>query len=339
MISDRLVAFTGNKNCDVKGKKNMLCGFCRFKRCLALGMSRSASKTGRYTHEKRAQDVLEVQRLSSGMSALVISELEVKDLVQKLISAHANVITSAHVPEQVMMQLALEKLEEFQLKKEMFGFEDILTPEQYDEVFQTTGLDLDERKAHMKSVARDLDIWAHGYVRFGKGVPGFSDLPLNDQANLLKLARVEVWFLGAYRGFLNDYDVFYAPNGVCKHRCELERILGKEHIDYAFELASCLQKINLSQEEVVVLKAVCLTFSDRCDMESSANVEEIQWKMLRCFLHLIHKNHSDQTLFYKVMNWVIAVRDLTEFSRKSLWNTHFADAIRSSTTLVDMFLV
>ena len=74
-------------------------------------------------------------------------------------------------------------------------------------------------------------------------------------------------------------------------------------------------------------------------MEGADEVEEIQWRMLRCFLHLIRKNHSDQTLFYKVMNCVVAMRNLTELSRKALCNTHFADAIRSNSSLVDMILI
>ena len=339
VVSERPFAVTGDKNCVIKGKKTALCGFCRFKQCLALGMSKTASKTGRYTHAKRAQNVLEVQRLVSGTSMLTISEPEVRDLLQKLTSAHANVITNAEVPEEEMRRRARQKVEEFQLKKEMFGFQDTLSPEQYDEVFQVTGLDVDERKEHMKFVAKSIDAFVHGYVRFGKGVPGFADLSLNDQANLFKMARVEVWFLGAYRGFLKDYDIFYAPNKDCRHRCEIERLLGKEYTERAFTLASRLLEMDLTKDEVVVLKAVCLTFGDRCVMEGADEVEEIQWRMLRCFLHLIRKNHSDQTLFYKVMNCVVAMRNLTELSRKALCNIHFADAIRSNSSLVDMILI
>ncbi|KAK7105442.1 hypothetical protein V1264_016818 [Littorina saxatilis] len=330
----------GNKNCIIKGKKNNLCGFCRYNRCLALGMSKTAIKTGRYTHEKRAQDIREVQRLVSETSDLAIQETEVADILEKLISAHAKVITNADVPGATMAQRAREKLEEFRLKREVFGFEDFLSPEQYDEVFQVTGLDLDERKAHMAFVAKSLDTFVHGYVRFGKGVPGFSDLSLNDQANLLKLARVEVWFLGAYRGFAVDPNVFFAPNRDCRHRCEMERLLGREYTDYAYDLARSMQKLDLTQDEVIVLKAVCLTFTDRCAMDDPGKVEEIQWRMLRCFLCLLRRNHpGEDGLFHRVMSFVTAVRNLTELSKEALNTRHFSHAIRTNSTLVDMLLV
>ena len=303
-------------------------------------MSKTAIKTGRYTHEKRAQDILEVQRLVSEDSAVVITDAEVREIVHTLMAVHAKIITNANVPDEVMAQTARQKKEEFQLKMDMFGIQDALSQETYDEVFRVTGLDVDERQKHMKFVAKSIDKFVHGYVRFGKGVPGFADLPITDQANLLKLARVEVWFLGAYRGFLQDCDVFFAPNHDCRHRCEMERLLGKEYTDCAFGLASSLRRLRLTHQEEVLLKAVCLTFGDRCALQDPGAVEAIQWKMLKCFLNLIRQNHDgDQCLFYRVMSWLASVRHLTELSRKALSNSHFSDAIRSYATLVDMILV
>lgn len=302
-------------------------------------MSKTAIKTGRYTHQKRAQDILEVQRLGVENSLLSLPEEEFQNTIRTLTSAHAKVLTNADVPLEEMYRRGREVHEEFLLRKEMFGIEEVLTLEQYEEIFQSTGLDVDERKKHMEFVVKCIDAFVQGYVIFGKGVPGFADLPVNDQANLLKLARVEVWFLSAYRGFLNDLQVFYPPNKDCRCRYEMERLLGTAYTECAFRLASYLQKLDLSKEEVIVLKAVCLTFSDRCQLENAKGVEEIQWKMLGCFFHLLDKNHSDKVLFYKVMNWLIAVRNLTELSRKALTGTHFSEVIRNHSTLVDMILI
>nr|KAG5700452.1 hypothetical protein BaRGS_010365 [Batillaria attramentaria] len=272
----------GQKNCVIKGKKNNLCGFCRYKRCLALGMSKLASKTGRYTHEKRAQDIMEVQQLSVNSSLLAIPEVEVSDIVRKLVAVHSKVITNADVPEVEMLRRAEQVREATRLKQEVFGIRDTLSAEQYNEVFQVTGLDVDERKKLMEFVAKSIDVFVHGYVTFGKGVPGFSTLSLTDQANLLKLARCEVWFLSAYKGFFSHLQIFYAPNRDCRHKSDLERLLGKDYTETAFRLANRLQALELTVEEVIVLKAVCLTFADRCPMEDAGRVEDVQWTMLRC---------------------------------------------------------
>ncbi|KAL8573892.1 hypothetical protein ACOMHN_029340 [Nucella lapillus] len=284
-----------------------------------------------------------LQRLGSSHFAgatLSLPEAEVTDIVRKLVQVHARIVTNALVPREVMVRRALEELEQFQLRREVFGFQDTLTPEQYDDVYQTTGLDLDERQKDMKNVAKAIDVFVYGYVLFGKGVPGFASLPHQDQANLLKLARVEVWFLGAYRGLMKECRMFYAPNNTTKHRMDVEKFLGKEYLDYAFDLAGRLQELDLTFEEVVVLKAVCLTFGDRCHMDDATKAEEIQWMMLKCLLHLLHKNHPEEpTIFYKVVDSLVALRNLTELSRKALANSHFTEAIRNNATLFDFILV
>ncbi|KAH9504298.1 hypothetical protein Btru_064571 [Bulinus truncatus] len=68
---------TKNKTCDVKGSKRSTCRFCRYKRCLKLGMSKEAIKTGRYSHKKRTKDTIEVKRLLQGQGAVAdASELD-----------------------------------------------------------------------------------------------------------------------------------------------------------------------------------------------------------------------------------------------------------------------
>ncbi|PVD27427.1 hypothetical protein C0Q70_12585 [Pomacea canaliculata] len=57
------MALQCDSNCFVKGDKRSQCASCRFQRCLTLGMSKMAIKTGRYTHEKRTRDILEVRGL------------------------------------------------------------------------------------------------------------------------------------------------------------------------------------------------------------------------------------------------------------------------------------
>uniref|UniRef100_A0A2C9L271 Nuclear receptor domain-containing protein n=1 Tax=Biomphalaria glabrata TaxID=6526 RepID=A0A2C9L271_BIOGL len=52
-----------NKACDVTGYNRILCSFCRYQKCLHVGMSKKAIKTGRYSHEKRTRNILEVKRL------------------------------------------------------------------------------------------------------------------------------------------------------------------------------------------------------------------------------------------------------------------------------------
>lgn len=56
---------TGNGDCKPTPGKRTACSHCRFKRCIEVGMSKNAIKTGRYTHELRSKNILEVKRLQN----------------------------------------------------------------------------------------------------------------------------------------------------------------------------------------------------------------------------------------------------------------------------------
>ena len=70
---------TGNGDCKPTAGKRTACSHCRFKRCIEVGMSKTAIKTGRYTHELRSKNILEVKRLQKqnsddGSDEIVTSE-------------------------------------------------------------------------------------------------------------------------------------------------------------------------------------------------------------------------------------------------------------------------
>ncbi|GFN91275.1 E75 nuclear receptor [Plakobranchus ocellatus] len=59
-LKRRAVYFCSKENkCDVIGKRRGECSFCRYHKCLAVGMSRTAVKTGRYSDKTRLAYALE----------------------------------------------------------------------------------------------------------------------------------------------------------------------------------------------------------------------------------------------------------------------------------------
>ncbi|XP_059172969.1 uncharacterized protein LOC131953676 [Physella acuta] len=97
-----------NKTCDVKGNKRSSCRFCRFTRCLNLGMSKEAIKTGRYSHKKRTKDTIEVKSLQISPNAITdTSELDA--ILKKLFQADASLmVSSVRIPMDVLHQRQLE---------------------------------------------------------------------------------------------------------------------------------------------------------------------------------------------------------------------------------------
>lgn len=106
-----------NKTCDVKGNKRSSCRFCRFTRCLNLGMSKEAIKTGRYSHKKRTKDTIEVKSLQISPNA-VTDASELDAILKKLFQADESLmVSSVRIPMDVLYQRQLEYRNIFLSKK------------------------------------------------------------------------------------------------------------------------------------------------------------------------------------------------------------------------------
>lgn len=282
-------------------------------------MSQEAIKQGRYTYQKRTQDYYELQRLeaASGLDGPHLTDVDVDAIVEGLLDASKHVLTNADVPADVMEWKSRQASESCELRKRTFGLH-ALSPEEHEEIYRTTGIDIDGRKSLIEFVATCLERYIKGYVRFARGIPHFKHLPLNDQANLLKAGRKEFWYMGAYKGYSKKYQTFYAPNGVVYTKTEQALLLGNEYCDYEFKIADQFQRWDVTRDELVVLKAICLAFTDRCDLEEPKKVEEIQTLLLKCFYMLLSRRHDNPNMaFAQALDKLVALRDLTEFDIKN----------------------
>lgn len=110
-------------------------------------MSPEAIKTGRYTHEKRTKDTLEVQMLQTENTCECphIAESDLNDLVAGLLESDKHVLSNTDVPDEIIEQKSRQVYENYQLYKETFGLQ-VLSAEEYEEIYRTTGIDVDGRK-------------------------------------------------------------------------------------------------------------------------------------------------------------------------------------------------
>ena len=68
----------------------------------------------------------------------------------------------------------------------MFGIKKPITKEEYFELYNSTGIELDNRKEHVMEAVKYFEEKISKLVEFAKCIPGFRDLTLHDQANLIK---------------------------------------------------------------------------------------------------------------------------------------------------------
>lgn len=68
----------------------------------------------------------------------------------------------------------------------MFGTLKPLPREEYMRIYQTTGIDVDGRREMIKHMIPCLEKAIKRFISFAKALPGFQDLPIEDQIALIK---------------------------------------------------------------------------------------------------------------------------------------------------------
>ncbi|KAL3841342.1 hypothetical protein ACJMK2_019501 [Sinanodonta woodiana] len=308
-----------NNDCLIAPGKRNSCPMCRYNKCIAVGMSKDAIKTGRYTHEKRTKDIVEIKKLqdTSNQPEDAETEEELDKIIQMLTKYHRE-ITLGDLPHlanpQNVADLQRKYYEEFQQKKKMFGNLN-LSKEEHFSFYRSTGLDIDDRLTMMQVICKSLEKGIAKLVNFAKQIPGFVDLPLEDQASLIKVGRFEVWLLGMSPFINSDLGVICGPLGNKFHIEELGKLYDISFITAVFSFCKNMNKMELTDTEITLLRTIALTFRDRCDLQEPDKVEAIQWRLVKCLCLVLSKKWGSRSglKFCEFINCLMSARDLTEW--------------------------
>ncbi|XP_023682597.1 vitamin D3 receptor B-like isoform X2 [Paramormyrops kingsleyae] len=163
-------------------------------------------------------------------------------------------------------------------------------------------------------------------IGFAKMIPGFRELTAEDQIALLKSSVIEVIMLRSNQSFnLEDMswscgspDYKYCINDVTKagHTLELLEPLVKFQVG--------LKKLNLHEEEHVLLMAICLLSPDRPGVQDHARVETLQDRLSEVLQAYIRINHpGGQLLYAKMIQKLADLRSLNEEHSKQYRSLSF----------------
>ncbi|XP_048858429.1 vitamin D3 receptor A-like isoform X1 [Brienomyrus brachyistius] len=163
-------------------------------------------------------------------------------------------------------------------------------------------------------------------IGFAKMIPGFRELTAEDQIALLKSSVIEVIMLRSNQSFnLEDMswscgspDYKYCISDVTKagHTLELLEPLVKFQVG--------LKKLNLHEEEHVLLMAICLLSPDRPGVQDHARVEELQDRLSEVLQAYIRVNHpGGQLLYAKMIQKLADLRSLNEEHSKQYRSLSF----------------
>ncbi|KAL4224659.1 hypothetical protein ACF0H5_015356 [Mactra antiquata] len=377
-------ACNGSGNCSTIGGKRTLCSHCRFKRCLKVGMSKEAIKTGRYTHELRSKNILEVKSLERLYGEIEGTDTGVEQTTRETDLLYAD-FQNAYLRDKEhedILQCLMDGQRCFHEYLDDYYNEDLMKDRQYavyNAYMNSERNKANDVKAHesstttttkrtlgicnqnqdprlasnpsgsrvynmdklndkalrvldhgststanlknqtdenvkakvMSNIITDMEQSVQGMLGFAKSLPKFDNLPNDDQASLLKAGRFDIWYIGHIRCFNVDLRV-----GACEwqfHANELAQVWGNDMIDLAFKLSRVAQSLNLTKEETAALRAVCLSFPDRCmDIKERDAVDQIHQQMLDVLQYVACKRLGTAAYskwFTKIIDFLVLLRE------------------------------
>ncbi|KAM8913860.1 vitamin D3 receptor B isoform 2-T3 [Spinachia spinachia] len=163
-------------------------------------------------------------------------------------------------------------------------------------------------------------------IGFAKMIPGFRELTAEDQIALLKSSAIEVIMLRSNQSFnLEDMswscggpDFKYQVSDVTKagHTLDLLEPLVKFQVG--------LKKLNLQEEEHVLLMAICLLSPDRPGVQDHARIEALQDRLSETLQAYIQLHHPAGRLLYaKMIQKLADLRSLNEEHSKQYRSLSF----------------
>ncbi|XP_029113888.1 nuclear receptor subfamily 4 group A member 2-like [Scleropages formosus] len=233
-----------NKNCPVDKRRRNRCQYCRFQKCLTVGMVKEVVRT----------DNLKGRRGRLPSKPKTPPEASSPVTPVSLISA----LVRAHVDSNPSMS-ALD-YSKFQANPD----------------YHMAGEDTQHIQQFYDLLMGSMEIirgWA-------EKIPGFTDLPKQDQDLLFESAFLELFVLRlAYRSNPMEGKLIFC-NGVVLHRLQCVRGFG-EWIDSIVEFSSNLQNMNVDLSAFSCIAALAMV-TDRHGLREPKRVEEIQNKIVNC---------------------------------------------------------
>ncbi|GFN87338.1 hypothetical protein PoB_001384400 [Plakobranchus ocellatus] len=268
------------------------------------------------------------------------SEEEMDQVIAYLVDNHKRFIYDSNsLSDEFFQAKIIECKERCSLQDEIFGHMGIVERDEHEHIYASTGLDVDNRLESLDHMTEIMDADIRHMIAFVKTIPGFRSFSLSDQAALLKAAMPELFFVAYYRGYFSDhYIVVEASKSYCIHN--MTTVYPKDYLKKLFAIAGGVRDLKLSFNAVVVLKTLCLFFTDRTPLQDRYHCEVLFDKYLQCFLHQLHLDFPDThgRVMARLASLLAELREI-ELISYHLWNTELTQyhTVANKPILVEIF--
>ncbi|XP_035512094.1 nuclear receptor subfamily 4 group A member 1 [Morone saxatilis] len=245
-----------NKDCPVDKRRRNRCQFCRFQKCLAVGMVREVVRTD--SLKGRRGRLPSKPKVVQDVTTTTVSPVS---MIASLVRAHIDSNPGVG-------RLDYSKYDETEV-----------SPNQKE--------DASDIKRFYDLLTASMEV----IRKWAKSIPGFSEFCSEDQELLLESAFVELFILRlAYRSNPETDKIIFC-NGAVLHKMQCVRGFG-DWIDSILDFSQALHRMKLDMSSFSCLTALVI-ITDRHGLKEPGRVEDLQNQLITCLKHHVSGCGSD----------------------------------------------
>ncbi|XP_062849195.1 peroxisome proliferator-activated receptor alpha b [Trichomycterus rosablanca] len=297
------------RHCKILKKNRNKCQYCRFQKCLAVGMSHNAIRFGRMPQSEKLKLKAEI----------LTGEKEVEDSRQADQKTLAKQIYEAYLKNFSMNKSKARTILTGKTNTPPFVIHDMDTLQLAEQTLVakmvSTAGGLLEKEAEVRifhccqctSVETVTEL-----TEFAKSVPGFSNLDLNDQVTLLKYGVYEALFAMLASCMNKDgLLVAYGSGFITREFLKSLRRPFSDMMEPKFQFAMKFNSLELDDSDLALFVAAIICCGDRPGLTNVPHIERMQESIVYVLQLHLQNNHPDNAfLFPKLLQKLADLRQL-----------------------------
>ncbi|XP_056603456.1 peroxisome proliferator-activated receptor alpha a [Triplophysa dalaica] len=302
------------RRCRIQKKNRNKCQYCRFHKCLAVGMSHNAIRFGRMPQSEkqrlRAEQVIdreeehETRQPDAKSLVRLIHEAYLKHFHMNKAKARIYLTGKTSTPPFVIHDLDTLRHGEQTLVSQLLGNMTIGDTSDLQERDVEARLFLFCQYASVETVTE--------LTEFAKAVPGFAALDLNDQVTLLKYGVYEALFT-LLASCMNKDGLLVARGGgfVTREFLKSLRRPFSDMMEPKFQFAMKFNALELDDSDLALFVAAIICCGDRPGLSNVSQIEKIQESIVHALQLHLSANHPDNALIFpKLLQKLADLRQL-----------------------------
>lgn len=278
------------------------CQYCRFRKCLDVGMSKDSVRYGRVP--KRSREKSEDNQVTQSETEHPVQNYEYKQMMYDIILS----VSEAH---RANCAYTEEKTRGLVRKPALFSMNDY----QHNTVDGQIGAgSLELQKIIMwQQFAALLTPSIQQIVEFAKRIPGFQDLTQDDKLLCIKLGFFEVWLVHAAR-LINPLDgTITFSDGSFISKQQMEIMFDQEFVALLFNFVCWFNNLHLNDSEIALYSAVVLVTAERDGIYDQKSIQQRQQQLIEALKYQLNKDHPNEPhIFLTLVSKLPELRTLGE---------------------------